>query len=529
MFVRCVVALRIVKASMSKTGISRRTFLSSSAAAAVLASLQGCGSAGGDSDDASTPGGSASARGPGSLPDTSRAAGIADASLPFDHVIIVMMENHSFDNYLGMLPLRGQPKADGFSFDANGVPTNSNPLDGGVQKAFHMSGTCQPGSVTQNWNSSHKQIDNGKMDGFAGTSNTAMGYWDESDLPFYYSLAKTFCLANRFFCSVPAQTYPNRRYLYSATADGTISTSSSGFSLPAPANGTLMDTLSKYGVSWANYFTDLPATVIIPQNLEKHPANYRPITQFFVDCATGQLPAVSFVDPEFGLVDEVGGTLFQYLNQVPNLPAPIASAIKVLENSIDAQSGSEENPADIALGEAFVSQVVNAVMKSPQWARTLLIWTYDEHGGYYDHVPPVSMVKPDDVPPDLGSADYPGAYDLSGMRVPTVVVSPYSKPNDVTDVVHDHTSIIATIAAKWNLPALTYRDAQATTLLDFLDLASPPAFLTPPVLAAPARPTLGLAGCQSTAPAPIISPTASNEDRLGTRYTAAHTAAGWLV
>lgn len=506
---------------MSGSGITRRTFVGGSAAAAFLAALQGCGSSG--SVGGGGGGDGVAGRAPGSLPDPTRGAGTADDTLPFDRIVVVMMENHSFDNYLGMLPLRGQPKADGLRLDANGAPANSNPLQGGFQKSFHMEGTCQPGSVTQNWNSSHKQIDGGRMDGFAGTSNTAMGYWDESDLPFYYSLAKTFCLGNRSFASAPAQTYPNRRFLYSGTAQGTIATDSSGFSLPAPAAGTLMDLLTKYGVSWRNYFTDLPAPVIIPQTLENHPLNFSPITQFFTDALLGTLPQVSFVDPEFGLIDEVGSILFGFLDKIPDLPAPITSALNVLRNTVDAQSGSEENPADIALGEAFVSQVVQAVMSSPQWSRTLLVWTYDEHGGYYDHVPPVSVPVPDDIPPTLASTDIPGTYNITGMRVPTVVVSPYSKPNEVTNVMHDHTSIIATIAKKWNLPALTYRDAQANTLLDFLDLQSPPAFLKPPKLAAPAAPTLGLAGCQSTAPAPIISPTASI-DPIGQRYTAAHQA-----
>ncbi|MDB5977927.1 MAG: phospholipase, partial [Nevskia sp.] len=104
---------------------------------------------------------------------------------------------------------------------------------------------------------------------------------------------------------------------------------------------------------------------------------------------------------------------------------------------------------------------------------------------------------------------------ITGMRVPTVVVSPYSKPNAVTNTVHDHTSIIATIRAKWNLPALTYRDAQATTLADFLDLTSPPAFLKPPKLAAPSTPTFGLGGCD-TIPQPIIQPM---PDALGASLT----------
>ncbi len=493
--------------------IKRRTLLQGSAAAAVLAATRGLSACTGSEpvDAGFSAGPAASSRGPNSLPDPTKAAGTVNTALPFDHVIVVMMENHSFDNYFGMLPLRGQPRAEGFRFDGKGVPTNSNPLQGGYQHAFHLQGTCQPGSVTQNWNSTHKQIDGNRMDGFAATATSAMGYWDESDLPFYYSLAKTFCLGNRCFASAPCQTYPNRRFLYTGTAQGMISTDSSTFSMPPPANGTLMDMLSKYGVSWKSYFTDLPALAIVPQTLENHPLNFATIAQFYLDCLAGTLPAVSFVDPEFNIVSTVGSPLFDALNgvvdKIPGLPADVVTLIQSLNTKVNAQGASEENPDDVAIGEAFVASVVQAVMASPNWARTLLVWTYDEHGGYYDHVPPARVAKPDGIPPTLGSTDIPGGYDITGLRVPTVVVSPYSKPNAVTEVMHDHTSIIATIAEKWNLPALTYRDAQANTLLDFLDLASPPAFLTPPTLAAPAMATLGLGACQGTPPDPVISPT----------------------
>jgi len=493
--------------------ISRRTLLQGSAAAAMLAATRGltaCGSSEAPADgfsDGSPP----SSRGPNSLPDPSKAAGTVNTALPFDHIVVVMMENHSFDNYFGMLPLRGQPKADGFRFNSSGVPANSNPLDGGYQHAFHLQGTCQPGSVTQNWNSTHKQIDGNRMDGFAATSTSAMGYWDQSDLPFYYSLARTFCLGNRCFASAPGQTYPNRRFLYTGTAQGMVSTDSSTFSMPPPANGTLMDMMSRYGVNWRNYFVDLPALVIVPQTLENHPLNFSPIAQFFIDCLAGTLPAVSFVDPEFNIVSTVGSPIFDALNpvidKIPGLPADVVSLIKSLGTKVNAQGASEENPDDVAIGEAFVSSVVQAVMASPNWARTLLVWTYDEHGGYYDHVPPARVPKPDNIPPNISSTDIQGGYDITGLRVPTVVVSPYAKPNAVTGVMHDHTSIIATIAAKWNLPALTYRDAQANTLLDFLDLNSAPAFLTPPTLAAPAMATLGLGACQGTPPDPVISST----------------------
>jgi phospholipase C len=444
-------------------------------------------------------------RGPNSLPDSTRPAGTATSRLPFDHVIVVMMENHSFDNYFGMLPLRGQPLADGFTFNKNGRPINQNPRSGGYQHSFRLQGTCQPNGVNQDWDATRTQINNGLMNGFAVTDTEAMGYWDEPDIPFYYSLAKTFCLGNRAFCSATAQTYPNRRYLYSGTSDGLLSSSTSSFEMAAPANGTLMDVMTKYGVTWKDYFSDLPALAIIPQNLEKYPQNFASIAEFFADCAAGTLPQVSFVDPEFGLVDVVGGELFGYLNQIPNLPASVQAGLANLANKVNAQGGDEENPQDIAIGEAFVSSVVNAVMASPLWPRTLLVWTYDEHGGYYDHVPPLGAVEPDNVPPDLGPGDIPGAFNITGIRIPTVVVSPYSRPNAVSNVPHDHTAITATIAAKWNLPALTYRDAQSTTLVDYLNLGGPPAFLTPPVLAAPSKPAGIGSKCEGTAPPPVIS------------------------
>ncbi len=459
---------------------------------------------------ATFPSGSVSSgtRGPNSLPDSSVPAGTPNAALPFEHIIVVMQENHSFDNYFGMLPMRGQPLADGFTFDSNGKPLNRNPLNGGYQHAFHLVGTCNPYSPSQSWNETHKDVNNGAMDGFANTCDAAMGYWDESDIPFYYSLAKTFCVGNRSFCSTQGQTYPNRRYMMAGTSSGNISTTTSSFEMPAPANGTLMDVMSKYGVTWKDYFVDLPHIAIIPQNVTNHPTNFAPIAEFFADCAAGTLPNVSYVDPEFGATSEVGGPLFGALQQIPNLPASIANAMNTASNDFQAQGQDEEGPCDIANGELHVANIVNAAMNSPLWPKILLIWTYDEHGGFYDHVPPLGAPLPDSIPPQTSSTDYQAEFNVTGVRVPTVVVSPYSRPNAVSNVPHDHTSIIATIAAKWNLPALTYRDAQANTLLDYLNLSGPPAFLTPPTLATPAVPTaLGGSQCVSTAPPDTITPT----------------------
>jgi phospholipase C len=136
------------------------------------------------------------------------------------------------------------------------------------------------------------------------------------------------------------------------------------------------------------------------------------------------------------------------------------------------------------------------VLASPLWPRTLLVWLYDEHGGYYDHVPPPSAVAPDSIPPALAAGDVPGGYNIYGPRVPAVVVSAYAQPHAVSDVVHDHTSVLATIESKWNLPALTYRDANAATLSDFLSPTR--TFGASPALAPPANPLLTALSCSSS-------------------------------
>jgi phospholipase C len=433
-------------------------------------------------------------RGPDSLPDPTRPAGTPTGALPFDHIVCLMQENHSFDNYFGMLPRRGQPKADGFRFDASGTPLNSNPLGTGIVRVQHAPSACQPPHVTQAWTPTHQEVDNGHMDGFARVDEGQMLYYDESDIPFYYSFANAFCVGNRWFCSAPCQTYPNRRFYLCGTAFGLISTDNSSITR-SPPNGTIFDRLSHYGISWKDYFVDVPGTAVILETVEKYPLNHRPIAEFYADCLTGSLPAVSFVDPEIGLLNVVGSQLAGSV--------PVANGVSQF---VAAQDQDEENPADIQLGESFVYGIVRAVMNSPAWPRTLLVWIYDEHGGYYDHVPPPAAIAPDSIRPNLGSHDYPGGYNVYGPRVPAVVASPYSRPHDVTNVVHDHTSVLATIEAKWNLPACTYRDANANTLADFLDTSRPPALLEPPLLAGPGNVLAGELECKPVEPKLTVVP-----------------------
>ncbi len=423
----------------------------------------------------------ATIRKPDSLPNPYVDAGTINAAMPFDHIVVVMMENHSFDNLLGALARNGSAGADGLTFSAAGVAANWNPGSAGTGArvySFPIGSTAQGGGVTQTWNATHQQIDHGRMDGFVQSTDSTqpMGYYTPAVLPFAYSFARSFTLANRWFCSAPCQTYPNRRFLMAGTAYGDITTDTSTLGDAPPPNGTIFDRLHAYGVSWRNYFTDLPQTAIIPSIIEKYPANIVPIAAFFADCALGALPSVSFVDPEFGAVSEVGSALISA--QLPLLTQ--------LGADVEAVGGDEEDPQDMYYGEEWAFQILQAAMRSPAWPRTLLIYTYDEHGGYYDHVPPPAAIAPDSIPPNLTATDVAGGYNLYGPRVPAIVASPYSRPGGVTNVVHDHTSVLATIEAKWNLPALTYRDANAATVMDFLNLKAPPALLTPPALAGPA-------------------------------------------
>ena len=238
-----------------------------------------------------------------------------------------------------------------------------------------------------------------------------------------------------------AQTYPNRRFLLAGTAFGLIATELSSIT-GIPPNGTIFDRLDAHGISWASYATNVSTLYVISDIVTKNPNRIKTIDQFHADAKSGSLPAVSYVDPNI-------------------------------------LTGTEENPQDLSLGEHFVSTVVGSLLNSPAWDRTLLVWTYDEHGGYYDHVPPPAAIPPDDIPPDITATDQPGGYDRYGFRVPTVVVSPYSKPHFVSHTVYDHTSVLKTIERKWNLPAMTYRDANANDLLDCLDLSTR-AFADPP-------------------------------------------------
>jgi len=402
-------------------------------------------------------------RRPDSLPFPHLPAGTP--SMPhIRHIVVLIMENHSFDNLLGLVPYQvpGRRGVDGLT-RRHGRLLDFNP-DASGQPVFaqHAESPCQLDRVpSQAWNASHESYDNGRNDGFVRASGPiAMRFWDERDLPFTYSLVKHFPIGQRFFCSTLGQTYPNRRFFFTGTASGTIATDNTTFSIPA-ANGTIFDRLDAHGIDWGVYYQNLPSWLIVP-GVASPPgrvARQHHFDQFLVDAAAGRLPAFAFIDPDY-------------------------------------DTTSEENPQDVQVGERFIAQVVQALMRAPSWKHTALFITYDEHGGYYDHVPPPRAIKPDDIPPLTKPGDAPGAYDRYGFRVPLIVVSPWARPGYISSVVQDLTSITAFIERKWNLPAMTFRDANAHPMTDYFDLRRR-AFVRPPRLAPAPDLAPGLAKCHA--------------------------------
>jgi len=443
---------------------SRRGVLQAGLASGALAGVGAWGTARAADAAAAAPGWGR-LRQPGSLPYPHLPAG-TDTMPQIEHIVVLMQENHSYDNRLGMLR---RPGADGFRLGRDGLPTAVNPYaNGDIQHAFRMPTTCQNSTVTQEWGNSHIQYDDGKMDGFVITSGAeSMGYWQEEDQPFYYSLARQFPIGDAYHCSVLGQTYPNRRYLLAATSIGQVNDTLPNLT-DYPPNGTIFDQLDAHGITWKDYYTDSASTELYPPlYLKNVGTKVVPIAGFFTDAAAGTLPGYCLVEPNYS-------------------------------------TQSEENPQNIAVGEAFAASVINAVINGPAWDKTLLLWTYDEHGGYYDHVPPPAAVPPDSIAPQVpsGQSAYDG-FGRLGFRVPFALVSPWARREHVSHVVYDHTSILKLAETKWNLPALTYRDANANAPLDMLDLRRP-SFAEPPALALPAEVTNpGVLACSVSGPGTI--------------------------
>jgi phospholipase C len=343
-------------------------------------------------------------------------------SLPIRHVIIMMKENRSFDQLFGRLHDRGQPGVDP-------IPASySNPTPAG-RAVFpsHSPTTCVPFDPGHQSSSVATCIDHGKMDGFvinaAQTTSSdgtfVMGYYDQTDLPFYYWLASTFAVGDGAFAPMASGTFGNRSFLLFGSNVGVVDT---GISFPSPATPSLMQLLMNAGYTWAAYTDGEPFSGTLDW-LPTDPGVHR-MQDLYDALDQGTLPNVAFVDGVEGVEDD-------------------------------------HPTADLQRGEAWSKLIYDHAVRSPQWNRLAILFTYDEAGAFADHVAPGFACAPEPGSP----------FIQQGPRVPLVAISPWARRNYVSHVVRDHTSITRFVEALFDLPALSARDANADALLDMFDFS----------------------------------------------------------
>jgi len=392
--------------------------------------------------------------------------GHAASAPPVDkiqHVVVLMNENRSTDSYFAALR-QIEPAFDSEPSNAS----NPDPTDKTkVVKAFHQTSYCASADLDHSWTGAHAEYDNGKMDGFTARNvdpsdpngSRAMGYYTKDDLPFYYSLYSTYTTSDRYFSSLLGPTYPNRFYLYSATSFGMTSNNTS--TDPAQYAGkSVFNLLDAKKISWKVYFTEIPFAALYAYVRNNAAGHLFPISQYYADAAAGQLPQVTFIDPGY----------FGTRNT----------------------ESDEHPPANIQTGQLATSKIVGALTGSPEWGSSAMFITYDEDGGFYDHVPPPAAPIPDNIPAQGGH----WAFDRYGFRVPLVVVSPFARKHFVSHVVQDHTSILKFIETRYGLPSLTNRDRHADPMLGMFDFKHPP-FMTAPTLASASIDPAHAVACQA--------------------------------
>lgn len=382
------------------------------------------------------------------------------SKIPIEHIVIVMQENRSFDHYYGHLVGNGQDDVE----VPTTTPTNPDPTGGAPLPWHHETAYCVE-DTDHGWNASHIQWNGGQMDGFPASNTStlepngsrSMGYYEKSDIPFYYELSSRFAISDRYFCSLLGPTYPNRFFETAGTSFGIVTTNVAKLAPPGVPN--IYRSLTAANVTWKDYYTDLTSVLLYPDYATELQSNATGhldpggVSQFVQDAAAGNLPQVTFIDAAF-------------------LETP------------DVQT-DEHPPANMQRGQHMVWEIVQAVLSSPQWPTTALFITYDEHGGLYDHVQPPPACLPDEYLPDPTLTLEPGTFDRLGFRVPMIVVSPYAKRHYVSHIDHSHTSLLRFLEAKFSLPAFTARDANSDALFDMFDFGAQnldaAAFAEPPV------------------------------------------------
>lgn len=378
------------------------------------------------------------------------------------HGVVLMLENRSFDCMLGMLYPNSKKFAGliGTEFNTWHKPDGSQ-MDIQIWKdpALTAQTVCipdpDPGELFADI---HMQIhgltacgipnmDAPSMGGFvdnymrqplttpAPDPYSVMHYFTPDQVPVISELARAFGVSDRWHASAPCQTWPNRFFVHTGTANGYINNSPTHFPYEME---TVFSRLSNAGQTWRVYFHDIPQSATLSRLwgdlLTRHFRDFG--NEFARDAAAGRLPAYSFIEPRY----------FTTTNEIPN---------------------DEHPPHNVAYGEQLIASVYNSIRSGPSWKQTLLVITCDEHGGCYDHVVPPAATPPG------GQTPYGFDFGYFGVRVPAVIVSPYVRAGSVIRPTgltpFDHTSIIATLRELFNFAPLTARDAAAPDLLEALD------------------------------------------------------------
>ena len=382
------------------------------------------------------------------------------------HVVVLMLENRSFDSMLGML-YESNELFDGLT----GTEQNTWHKPGGLAQAvpvwkspdFTPTAACipdpDPGELFADIRMQIKGLTAdgkvntgpGTMDGFvdnymrqppgdpddtpAPDPAAPMHYFTPDQVPVISRLAREFGVSDRWHASAPCQTWPNRFFAHTATANGYVNNSPTHFPYMME---TVFNRLDDAKQSWRVYFHDVPQSITLGRLWDKALTHFRYFEEDFAnDARNGTLPAYSFIEPRY-FTDPVRG----------RMPA------------------DQHPPHDVTYGEALMATVYNAVRGGRGWDNTLLIITYDEHGGCFDHVVPPKATSPGGAAPDGF------AFDSFGVRVPAVIISPYvakgAKIRPAGETPFDHTSIFATLRKLFGLKSLTPRDAAAPDLLHAL-------------------------------------------------------------
>ena len=337
--------------------------------------------------------------------------------MPIKHVVVIVKENHTFDNYFGTYP------------GANGLNTHiAIPVVNGTDKLvkpYHLYTTSPPANVCNGVNCSRIAYDKGKMDGFvyAENSDIPLGYFDSTDIPYYWDYASQFVLLDNYFTSVMGDSLPNHLYLL-AGQSGAIYNDSPFESHVTVNIPTIADDLDAKHISWKYYHGYFEPTQYIESfKAQSKLANVVPEKQFLSDIANNALPSVVWINP----------------------------------------AQSEHPPQDVKEGEKNTVSLVNEIMQSDYWNSTAIFITWDDWGGWYDHVPP----------PQVDKFGY-------GFRAPLLIISPYAKQGFVDHTLSDHTSILKFIETLFSLSPLAERDAKANDLMEAFDFSQSP--VTPLIL-----------------------------------------------